>query len=607
MNSITSTRSSRRGREKDTRDHRASSVASPSGGRRPKDILKSSENKSPSRKASTPSLICSQQNLVPDQSPVLRSSVTISTVAASPTPSSAHLVPNNGGVYHLPYQPHTPASLRPYLEGDAEDDLMDSAQPSSHAQPSTCGRELDLREALTSRNQESLSDQAGSEQDRSSVPNIHNRHPRNSVELNKEGLTRDTAHDLTSHVSQHEVTELCDHFSMYPDSQSQFHAAYGPQSSQMFRAFTPPALPLGTAQSPNPSMFIPPLPTNNQALDTKCYGYTGSPAYPPIRHVIASQEMYRGPAPHAAYYVDFQPPNHPHMPFHTLANPGDLPTFEGRPSLEDSCQPPLGSKSDNISLLSRVQASLPDLHLLLDNYWELCRQPIGEYTKNCQMAETEALRQRDDYINSLLEELEKRARIHAAECTELRSEICKLEVMYREMQGEVAIHRRARRTLEGTVERLKGEKAAVDERVREGIAIGARGFETWKNRVTMEFEAKEKAMRSELDLKANESFLLRFKGSNIVETQSEDEISKVKSVPKRRQGSSTQARKENELQTSSKAQPTSSQQASNNASQSKELLGQDWSASVEKWEHRLKMEPQWHVRGKGTKRMSFNL
>ena len=558
-NSVASARSSRRGREKDTH-HRTSSIST--SNRRPKDTTKPQENRSPPPKASTPLPVLPRQTLLaPGQLPASQPSSTVTPTGSSPSLKATQLSLNTRGVYHLPsYQLHTPASLQPYLEDDAAGNLVDSTQLPSDDQTRMRKHILDPPPTPAPHARQLLSDHTGLVHEIQESCQPHKEAKNRSKLPAKGDEMRETDHESISYVPEARTA--------YAPSDFFVHSVPprpppGPASetcsSQVSRAFTPPAPPLGMVQPQNLSLFTSPLLMDASSMDADTYGYAGLSNYSSARHSIASHNMHYGSIPYTPYHTGYPAASYPSMPL-LWTDPDIPPSFDERINLENSPRLDLCYKNEDALLLKRVQTMLPDLHLLIDRYTELCGPTIGG-TTNHQGTETEALGKKDIYIKSLLEELQSRTRIYSAERAELRLGINNLEVMYRRLQNEVFVHRNSRYALELAVKRLQEENATVDKRVQEGIALATRNFSVWKADVIAEFEAKEKHLRNELDSKADEALSRRSQVSEMGEAQPEErDTHEVCSVSERTATRDVDARIERGSQASIKAQKASSQQ-----------------------------------------------
>ncbi|MCJ1442391.1 MAG: hypothetical protein MMC23_002885 [Stictis urceolatum] len=357
---------SRRTRDKDGTG-RASSISSH---RRSKDLSKARDERSPPPKPVTPS---NSQNSIYTQQNLALEHITDPTSSGSGTPSSAtspvlkggQLPASTGGVYHLPYQLHTPAALQPYLEDageeeeeeDDDDDDEDEDESSAESINLPSDNEKDVKVQTTEKPKEA-----------EKVPAKSNELKKSPVQCTPEDLTPQPKHQYNvppslvdqkmpgqfpSHTQedlqrsaqsiQHQDRPKMSASSIsLQDLPGQFrdHASFSSGSPTMLsrstsnieapppslheRSFTPPALPQGIVPSRGSPAFISPLPVRPLFASHHMHSYQTQQTPQMSSQMQHAIEMSQVPPP-MAYYMHHHPARPP-MGFRGARHPSSTDT-----------------------------------------------------------------------------------------------------------------------------------------------------------------------------------------------------------------------------------------------------------------------------------------
>jgi len=113
-------------------------------------------------------------------------------------------------------------------------------------------------------------------------------------------------------------------------------------------------------------------------------------------------------------------------------------------------------------------------------------------------AQTEALKQKESYIERLAKELEAASYKHSAESNKLRLEIDNLEGKHKELQDDFYALKKSRDQLEAANHDLQLANECLIKKTQDGNHAASQEFESWKDQTSKEFTEKEQVLREEL-------------------------------------------------------------------------------------------------------------
>ena len=471
----------RRLKERESRTIRTSS-----SNKRPRDISRVSDNRSPAPNPRAPhSELYAQENAALEQLPPLPSSGTASpSSSASPVLQSSQLLSSSAGVYHLATTPHTPASLRKYLESEPELE--------NHDFPLTAPEH----------NETSLpvGDQTGSRQSPAPLPTseIRARPP--------SPASREPFEAVTDCVAP-------------PPPAAHAHTVVQPFPTSPKLYSPTPVAPKGPFLA-NSHPFTP---------ATSWQGsYSNEYQYPPT---YIGQQYYGMVQPNGAigegqpyavhqlpYLTDRDSPHPIPMPYDPLRTSSSqatcvfsrqgiaaytLPiTQQTNAGIGDQVMSDRNlvddqrSEDDTVDLLYRVQNAIPDLHLLLNRYKQTSGQ-LGQrenLIRQTEAQKAEALRQKEVCIERLEKELEFESQKHSTEMSTLRLELRSLEVKYGELQDTIATEIQLEDKPEMTNESLQKQNCILEQQTQQALDAASKDLK----QVLEESNQKELSIREEL-------------------------------------------------------------------------------------------------------------
>ncbi|MCJ1237049.1 hypothetical protein MMC14_005033 [Varicellaria rhodocarpa] len=475
------------------------SVRTSSSSRRPRDVSRVSDNRSPAPNLQAPhSPLYIQENTTLEQLPPLPSSGTASpSSAASPILQSSKLLPNSAGVYHLTTTPHTPACLRKYLESEPELDTSDfPLAVQEHEETSLAIR-----------------DQTDWRQSPAPLPTSDSK-PRSLSPILRESGEAATNHS----ASPPPATILTAEAQLLP-------------SSPKFYSPTPVA-PRGPYLT-SPHSITPAVPWQEHYSNEYLYSstYPGPQYYGMVQPNGTAAEGQPYPIHPMPYFTDQGSPHPVPVPydptrtlqyqdFSTATGQGNLPyalptthyahvETGGQVRPEGSLsgnQPP---EDDTVDLLYRVQNAIPDLHLLLNRYKETSGQ-LGQQEDLIRQSEAQkakALRQKEAYIERLVKELEMQSQKYSTESSKLHVEIGNLEEMHRELQDSMVAKTRSNDELEAANQTLQRQNAILEQQAQQALDAANKDLK----QVVGEFNDKELSIREDLWSKTRAEEALRAK------------------------------------------------------------------------------------------------
>lgn len=435
-----------RDREKDIR-YRSNSTSS----RRPKDLSQSAEMKANlnQSQAAQPSLYA-QENVNLDRLPPLPlSRTTSSSSVTSPVLHAGQITMKSTEGPHQPYQFHTPASLRPYLEDDTDsNDCLDPPLPG-----------VKRHDQTSKRPQQALDPWSTSE---------------------KEKDSKSTAHPVSVISSSLPVIPPLTPQTALP--------AYPSTSTEPFPTVPPES---NSGYSVNPSGLIPSLPWHAVYHNEHLFAtqYAPSRHLPMVPFGSHTGDLHTAPAQLVPYfpahgYLATMPAStdRTSLPAHYRQRE-DFSTHDTITSFGSDNEATRAERATHInvpeqdsqSVLHRIQRAIPDLYLLMDRYQETFAQLqsreniIGQI----ELQRSEAVKQKEAYIERLVTGLDYESQKHIKERSSLQLEIEMLEKTLKESQE----------SLVATIESRKEMEAASEKR---------------KIRAQKESGLKEQAMREDL-------------------------------------------------------------------------------------------------------------
>ena len=393
-------------------------------------------------------------------------------------------MPNSSGVYQLATTPHTPASLRKYLESEPELE--------SHEYPLTAQEheETSLPIHETDWNQPSAASPSSEKKVRSPSP----------VSCECIGATSDPVPSLPPPIySTAEVQSSPTSPKLYSPTPV---APRGPLLTNP-PSFTPTGTWQGNYSNEYqypPTYFGPQyygmVQPNSNAGEGQPYAFhrmpyfanRGSPhlMYDPMTTLPSQESGTASRLENAVYPLPITQYAH--------AETGDL----ARPERPSSGNQPPGD--DAVDLLHRVQNAIPDLHLLLTRYRETSGQldQRENLIRQTEAHQSEALRQKEAYIERLGKELELESQKHSAERSTLRLEIEELEQKHRELQNNIAARMRSKDELEDANQLLQEQNALLENQTQQALDAASKDL----RQVLEESNQKELSIREELRRKA---------------------------------------------------------------------------------------------------------
>ena len=484
----------RRLKEKESRNVRTSSSS-----RRPRDVSRVSDNRSPAPNLQAPhSPLYIQENTTLEQLPPLPSSGTASpSSAASPILQSSKLLPNSAGVYQLTTTPHTPACLRKYLESEPESDTSDF--------PLAVQEHEETRLAIC--------DQTDWRQLPAPLPTSDTK-PRSPSPILRESGEAATDHSASPPSATILVTE----------------AQLLPSSPELYSPT--PVAPKGPYLT-SPHSITPAIPWQESYSNRYLYSstYPGPQYYGMVQPNGIAAESQPYPTHPMPYFTDQGSPHPVPVPYDSTRSLQyqDFRTATGQENLAyalptthyahvetgDQVRPeePLSSnqlpEDDTRNLLYRVQNAIPDLHLLLNRYKETSGQ-LGQREDLIRQTEAqtaEALRQKEAYIERLIKELEMESQKHSIESSKLHVEIGNLEEMHRELRDSMIAKTRSNDELEATNLTLQRQNAILEQQAQQALDAANKDLK----QVVGEFNDKELSIREDLWSKTRAEEALRAK------------------------------------------------------------------------------------------------
>ena len=120
------------------------------------------------------------------------------------------------------------------------------------------------------------------------------------------------------------------------------------------------------------------------------------------------------------------------------------------------------TEDDASDLIHRIQSTIPDLHLLVNRYREVCSQlQLQEIDiRQMEAQAVETLKQKEIHIDRLTKDLETASKRHCTETSKLRFEIGNLEESHKELQDSCVVGQSTRAQLEAELDawKVKAEK-----------------------------------------------------------------------------------------------------------------------------------------------------
>ncbi|KAF2146610.1 uncharacterized protein K452DRAFT_282794 [Aplosporella prunicola CBS 121167] len=286
-------------------------------------------------------------------------------------------------------------------------------------------------------------------------------------------------------------------------------ARNSPSLSHMgFRTETPtPRSPIVPSYPQTRNPYYPP------SIADSSYSSSSMSGYPPPNYYYPGMPSYGMMPPHAT--PPYQPPyggfGSPYGPY-----PGSPmaqrhnSTSSRSTNLADFNFGANGSAMEDESgdLLGRISSAIPDLNLLLSRYNET-RSQLGireELIRKSEAAQADAVKRKEDYIDSLTKQLEDVAKQHSSESNKLRLQIGDLEEKKSELEETIAEAEKSKKELEEVkaaleegktlieTEKLELERSTTEEKERL-----LKEFEDWKENANQTFESEKMALAVEFD------------------------------------------------------------------------------------------------------------
>ncbi|MCJ1398531.1 hypothetical protein MMC11_001731 [Xylographa trunciseda] len=359
-----------------------------------------------------------------------------------------------------PYHIHTPASLQPYLEEDTDsNECYESLLADSQHGQQSCS--YPPKEARQSSNPQPYPTKAES--------------PENCARL---VAVNTLPSALATEAPQKTLQALSTELSRAPAASETTSDGGHYLDSQRARHRTPPCGPNPIGDTPAPGL---PLPihfpsvqfdnaTNNQQAETAQVipyfpGYT-YPTIMPVNPDCSGTLFHYGPSQDLFAYRPLQP-------LQTLRQ-SNAELF-GRDRDGGISKDPV-REDDAAALIYRIQSTMPDIYLLVDRYRETLGQLAFQenLTRQVEAQKSEAVKQKDIYIDHLAKEMDFVAQKHSAETSKLRLELGNLEEKLKKIQDNLVASMDSRMELE-------------------------RDFEKQMSRVQKEHGLKDQAMRADID------------------------------------------------------------------------------------------------------------
>lgn len=209
---------------------------------------------------------------------------------------------------------------------------------------------------------------------------------------------------------------------------------------------------------------------------------------------------------------------------------------------------------------------------------------------------TEALRQKEAYIDKLGKELETQSQRHSAESSKLRLEIGNLEEKHKELHDNLNTSKKSRDELEVAHRGLQSEKMLLESKLHENKDTVQRDFDQWKNQAIEDFAIKQKRMEDDIQRQSSESrALMQERIADLTKTHAkEKEVLQTKLSQQFRELEANHSRLRQDYEMARKARQRDHEEAQRKELQNREAWDRERSSIVRDWdEERLSVGKGW--------------
>ncbi|KAI9831906.1 MAG: hypothetical protein M1819_004628 [Sarea resinae] len=524
------------------RESRSSAPRSSSKGSRK--LSKSSARTPPRSPSRSSGSIYSQQNFTLDTLPPLPEST-----PASPASVSSKIHPGRSTPIDLARigSPPVPRALQAYVEDDQSDE---ETRPSPLAAVSPIKPIIEPVESL-SKSDPTASDDSGILPEGELLPPAEQTR---SAEPAQPAIPTPQSRSPEATPSEPDTETPLPTAPNPPEEDIPKAPSPAPSQALPYQSVPPsPAVPPYFEQRLSPQLFSPAFPSTSYPTSPPIQGYTSphqyysppynnpayysmfqpqgyspAPGYPVNPHQFAPQyqaPQYQSPQ-YPGAYPGFVPPTPAAM---FSASPAQSPSLQrngsvgsrsslhangsvGNPSTppaarNDERAPTIdgggggaAGPEDAVDLLQRVQSAIPDLHALLNRYRDTYGQ-LGMREETLRKSESEqadAIRQKQQYIDSLAKQMEDSSNKHSAETNKLRLEIGNLEEKHKELQESLEATKKAKEELEEAKASLENDKMDLEKQRKLEAEALAQEFVKFKKEVTDGYATEKKSLEDKL-------------------------------------------------------------------------------------------------------------
>lgn len=209
---------------------------------------------------------------------------------------------------------------------------------------------------------------------------------------------------------------------------------------------------------------------------------------------------------------------------------------------------------------------------------------------------TEALRQKEAYIDKLGKELEAVSQRHSAESSKFRLEIGNLEEKHKELHDNLKASNKSRDELEMAHHGLQSEKELLEKKLQENKDTVQRDFDQWKNQATEDFVIKQKRMEDDIQHQSSESrALMQERLTELAKTHAkEKEVLQTKLSQQYRELEANHSRLRQDYELARKARQRDHEEALRKELLNREAWDMERSSIVRDWdEERLSLGKGW--------------
>lgn len=214
---------------------------------------------------------------------------------------------------------------------------------------------------------------------------------------------------------------------------------------------------------------------------------------------------------------------------------------------------------------------------------------------------TEALRQKEAYIDKLGKELETVSHRHSAESSKLRLEIGNLEEKHKELHDNLNASKKSRDDLEVAHRSLQSDKELLETKLQENKNTVQLDFEKWKSQVVEDFAIKQKYMEDNIQRQSSESrALMQERIAELAKTHAkEKEVLQTKLSQQLRELEANHSKLRQDYELTRKARQWDHEEAQRKELQNREAWDRERNSIVRDWdEERLSLGKGWEEQHK---------